>query len=324
MFKLNTFIIAEVGSNWVTFEQAKDSISLAKKAGADAVKFQLFTFEALYGVGKDVGRAGQMPLDWLPRLKEKADACSIEFMCTAFSPALYDVVDPFVKRHKVASAENNHPGILKKVRALGKPVFVSTGATNEADIRWTVSALRSIEFSSTNPVPLTLLYCVAAYPARSIDLRAIPYLAKTFEVPVGFSDHSTDIIQTPRAAAELGATVIEKHFTAWPELNTPDRPHSLTVDEFTKMVAAIRSPEPYRYLPSHEETAMYKLHNRRLIARVDMGVGEILKADENYGAYRALLSDTNGGHPMGLDAVNGKRTTRNIRAGEGIGPSDVQ
>src|SRR3990167_1071022 len=112
LFQAKTFIIAEIGSNWTSFEEAKDSISFAKQAGADAVKFQAFRVEALYGFydsqygeHRAMGGNGELPLEWLPKLKEKADACGIEFMCSAFSPELYDVVNPYVLVHKIASSE---------------------------------------------------------------------------------------------------------------------------------------------------------------------------------------------------------------------------
>ncbi len=70
-----TFIIAEVGSNWNNLEDCLESIQCAKVCGADAVKFQAYTGEALYGTPQVV--SNQLPLEWLPKLKEKADAAGI-------------------------------------------------------------------------------------------------------------------------------------------------------------------------------------------------------------------------------------------------------
>ena len=106
--------IAEVGSNWSTFDDCMRSISLAKACGADAVKFQAYSHEALYGkaagnydAGNGMGYSiaelkGTLPLEWLPKLKDKAHAFNIEFMCSAFSPELLDAVNPHVNIHKLA------------------------------------------------------------------------------------------------------------------------------------------------------------------------------------------------------------------------------
>lgn len=313
-----TFIIGEVGSNWRTFEDAKDSIALAKSCGADAVKFQAFTGEALYG--GEGSMVNELPLEWLPKLKEKADACKIEFMCTAFSPELVAAVDPFISRHKVASSDLTWPQLLDAVVKTGKPIILSTGASSRGDIEQALNHLGPARERTT------LLYCVAAYPARMIDLRKIDLMREAFGLPVGFSDHSIDIYGLPVEACEAhGAVVLEKHFTARPELQSPDRGHSLTADEFKLMVDHIRGKREPVIAPSQEERDMILRHNRRLIVTQDVADGEQLVYGRNYGAYRALKDDDKGlspffwNHPKGPE---GKRTTKALGRGESIGPGD--
>jgi len=109
------FIIAEVGSNWTTLDDCIQSISSAKLCGADAVKFQAFNYDALYGPGLMPlvkGHNPSLPLAWLPKLKDWADTCDIEFMCSAFSPELVEAVNPYVNVHKVASADLSHVRIF--------------------------------------------------------------------------------------------------------------------------------------------------------------------------------------------------------------------
>ena len=306
------FIICEIGSNWTTLDDCLHSISAAKACGADAVKFQAYTHEALYGTPGEV--KGSLPLDWLPTLKAKADAVGIEFMCSAFSPELVEAVNEHVNIHKVASAEMTHIRILDAVKRSRKPVILSTGASGEADIR---EALRRLDTS-----PVILLYCVANYPAQAVDPRVIPLMRDRFGVPVGFSDHSTDVLTIPKAAMDMGAVVIEKHVT-FIKGETPDSPHSLTGDQFALMVRNLKNDYQPVIGVHSEEQGMVLKHNRRLIATKAIEVGEVFQEGVNFGIYRSLRDDTHSFSPFALHVVQGDTAKRAIKAGQGIGPSDV-
>lgn len=315
--KQPVLIIAEVGSNWLTFQDCIDSIVKAKSAGADAVKFQLFDAKALWGFNQDgaLKAVGALPPEWLPKLAEKAKACGIEFMCTAFSPELYDVVDPYVSIHKIASAEACHIRILEKVKSYGKPVILSTGAKGEQDILAAVNVL--------GHTPKILMYCVAAYPAEDVNLDVISTLASKFNTPVGYSDHTTSTTQIPGGAIRRGACVIEKHFTVIPESHTPDRGHSLSPEQFGRMVKGLREGVPALIAPTPSEKPMILRHNRRLIATRDISVGEQMQEGENFGIYRSLKDDTHAFHPFAVGMVHGSIAKKPIAAGHGIGPGDV-
>ncbi len=319
-----TFIISEIGSNWLTQTHALNSIALAKNCGASAVKFQAFDYEALYGSKTMTMTSPPMlPLDWLPKLKEKADACGIEFMCTAFSPELVAAVDPFVSRHKVASSDLNYPALLRAVAATGKPLIVSTGGSSKGDVWQALAVLGDVAAQRT-----TLLYCNAAYPSRRHNLFLIDEMRATFGRPVGLSDHSLDVIYAPLAAVRHhGATVVEKHFTAYPDMLTPDRAHSLSADEFKIMcdyIAGTRDGGGFN--PTSEEDAMIKRHNRRLVATQPITRNDVLVYGENFGAYRSLVDDLHGYSPMILEDAaatpNGKRAMRSLAPGDSIGPGD--
>lgn len=321
------FIVAEVGSNWRTLDECLLSISHAKLCGADAVKFQLYNEQALYGgdnwhgfnglTQRDGKRdtlslEGQLPLEWLPKLKTKADAVGIEFMCSAFSPELVEAVDPFVNIHKVASAEMTHVRILEKLSKIGKPVILSTGASGEADIKAAIETL--------TPTPTVLLYCVAAYPAREVALGRIESMEARFGLPIGFSDHTTDTLVIPRAAVSAGAVVLEKHVN-FAQADGPDSAHSLSTDEFRRMVASIRGDKRATG-GSPQERGMILRHNRRLIATQDIQAGQTLLEGKNFGIYRSLKDDTHALGPFAIHLVLGKSAKRAIKAGDGIGPGD--
>lgn len=339
------FIIAEVGSNWRTLDECLLSIRQAKLCGADAVKFQAFTNKALYGMNyytfyncepgvpltekvieerlekgdKHIKHEhkSSLPLDWLPLLKAESDRVGIEFMCSAFSPELIDAVDPFVNIHKVASAECTHIRMLEKLRAIGKPVILSTGAKGLSDIMMALEVL--------GPTPVVLMYCVAAYPARQITLENIPWLKKTFKTLAGYSDHSTDVCAIPQfAVRNYGACVLEKH-VSFIDAETPDSGHSLSADQFGMMVKYVCGVEQicHGYGSGIEENPMITRHNRRILAIRDIAIGDTYQEGVNFGIYRSLKDDAKALHPFAVNSVNGKVAKNAINAGDGIGPGDV-
>lgn len=324
------FIIAEVGSNWRDIHDCLRSIEAAKEAGADAVKFQLFNEQALYGVlsltdatapDSDIPLEelyargslrkrlpGEMPPEWIPLLSAHCDEHAIEFLCSAFSPELYDVVNPYVRIHKVASSEMAHIRILDKLKGYGKPVLLSTAGHSETEIRL---ALRRL-----GETPVVLMYCVGAYPARRTELWKLSRFAHEFRVPAGLSDHSTEILAMTWGT---GACVIEKHFTVIPDVMTPDRPHSLIPSEFKEMVQAIRGNLPEQ---NADDNSMRLLHHRRLIALRDLKKGDVLKEGETFGIYRSHVPSLDWLPPHAAPSIEGHRVRVNIQAGHAIGRWD--
>lgn len=314
MFKSKPFIIAEVGSNWSTFEHAKDSISLAKACGADAVKFQLFTAEALYGMNCIDIRS--LPIEWLPKLAEKARAVGIEFMCSAFSPELLEAVDPFVNYHKLASSEMCHTLMLDKLKKFNKPTIISTGAQTQRDILGMLHYVTGL--------PVTLMYCEASYPSRNVNLDVFYRLKNHVfrDYDWGFSDHTLDVIETPRRAVRMGAICIEKHVN-FAGVTSPDSPHSLSTKEFQTMVKALREQLEPEVGPTIDEEPMLLRHKRRVIAISDIKAGDTLRLGQNYGIYRSLKDDVFGAHPHYAKEMDGKTVNCDIKAGDGIAISFV-
>lgn len=326
LYEAKPFLIAEIGSNWRTDSDCVESIAKAKAAGADACKFQAFSYEALFGLplqkegldeAIDRRLGGELPIAWLPKLADKAKACGIEFMCSAFSPELVKAVDPFVEVHKIASSDLSYPQLLDMVAKTGKPILLSCGASATGDVT------RALKHLGDAAKRTTLLYCNAAYPSRRHNLYLIDEMRNLFGRPVGFSDHSTDVIYAPLAAfRHHGATVIEKHFTAFPDLDSPDRPHSLTADEF-KVMADYLKGKKIEFNPTSEEKDMFLRNNRRLIAIATITAGDTFKYDANFGAYRSLEDDTQGISPFEWEVLQGRRSAADIKQGKGIGPQDI-
>lgn len=269
-----TFIVSEVGSNWLTFDDCIESIKVSAQVGASAVKFQMYTHTELYGYPMPMpvnnlnplitGRMpGELPREWIPKLASACDEHKIEFMCTAFSPEGYRFIDPYVKRHKIASAENSDAEILAQVQGFNKPILMSTGGSSLSEIKLAVDTLQSNVYS---PVPeVTLMYCVSAYPAKNVNLETMTFLS-LFSLKLdnyGYSCHTDEWVTPVMAANNYRAAVIEKHFKVRP-MYTPDSDHSILPDEFKKMVDAIRGGLKPQF-PDPQEEDMVKYHKRRYI-----------------------------------------------------------
>lgn len=220
-------IIAEVGSNIKNFDDVVISCNKAKEAGSDVVKFQCFSEYDLYGEGSKDYKVFQ--LDWFENIKKECDKIGIEFMCTGFSPEVYDIINHYVDTHKIASAEITDMHILERVNTFCKPVYLSAGGASIKKITDALIKLLDCE--------VTIFYCEPTYPAKEIYLGTIKELNNIFgpQVKIGYSDHSIDIFYIPHFAKTIGANVIEKHVNFLDYKDTPDAGHALNYVEFKLM-----------------------------------------------------------------------------------------
>lgn len=310
-------IVAEVGSNFATLHHCIESIGQAKALGADVVKFQMFSDADLYGFGSTQPRG--IDPTWLPKLAEKAHASGIELMCTAFSVAGVMAVNEYVATHKIASSDACYLDLLRAVAGTGKPVYISTGGHSEAEV---AMACRYLDDHGAGPI--TVLYCVSEYPTRRADPKAllrpgqwVPERADSW----GFSDHTLDVLGMPVLAATVGASVIEKHVTFFPAIDSPDRPHSLTPGEFDEMVRAIRDADgDFILAPKRNEDAMVLRHNRRLMVTAPIAKGERLVPGVNVGSCRSRRDTPDALPPWGVNVVKGELAARDLQPGEPVTP----
>ena len=298
------YIIAEIGSNWESLDDCFQSIQEAHNSGANAAKFQMFTHAELYGISGQLKH--ELPHDWVPLLRRQCDRSGIEFMCTAFSPEGFEYINPYVDIHKIASSCITTTPILKKVASFNKKTILSTGASSIGEIRLAMN-----HFPGQLVTPL---YCVANYPAKVINLENIRLMEKELGVKVGYSDHSTDVLNIPRMAVQMGAVVIEKHLDC-ARKGTPDSPHSISPDEFRLMVDSInniRTIPRIGWIP--EEQGMVLMHRNRLMAIKDIKSGDMFD-ETNYGCFRSKEKDMNGMSGFCYEAVNGKVSRVDIKSG---------
>ena len=244
-------VVAEIGSNWVTdgndgLWSAKYAISCAKKAGADAVKFQIGLGNLYSSVRakslNDRMQKYDMPTWWLGELKDTANRIGIELWASVFDiDDVYDVVSN-VSTVKIASPDIVYSDlILECVNAVllyGKEIAISTGgATNQESLSLIG---RLIDYGVQDRA--TVLHCVSSYPASESDMNLLVGTKYMDSVSVGLSDHTKTSICAQLAVA-LGYTTVEKHFMPFSNPTSPDACVSLDVDDFAKFVYDIRVAE---------------------------------------------------------------------------------
>ncbi|HOW27019.1 MAG TPA: N-acetylneuraminate synthase [Elusimicrobiota bacterium] len=325
------FIIAEAGVNHNgSITLARRLVEAARRAGADAVKFQSFHAESLatplaskVGYQKKTTSARESQLGMLKRLelssadqRRLAAYCrkkGILFLSSPFdSDSLRFLASLRVPIIKVPSGEITNKPYLREIGALGRKVILSTGMSTLGEVR---DAVRVIVRAGTPRRRVTLLHCTTEYPApfSDVNLRAMLTMKKALGGEVGYSDHTAGY-EAAVAAAALGARVIEKHMTLDRRLPGPDHAASLEPDEFSKMVMAVRNVE--RALgtgdkkPAPSERANLVVR-KSIVARRDIVRGERF-TPQNLTTKRPGT----GLSPMRWDAVIGTRAKRDFRKDE--------
>ena len=251
------FIIAEIGINFnCNFENALKLIDAAANAKCNAVKFQLFSAEKMYipGAGEDksgngrkkdiykIVKEGELPVAWIPKLKEYANKKGLEFICTACDEDGADTLEKYgTDAFKIASYEITHIPLLRHIAKKNKPVIFSCGGSV---IKEVCEATEIFEKENNNQA--ALLHCVSNYGAEPslLNLNVISMFKSAFpNFVIGYSDHSADPVKAPVAAIGLGAKIIEKHITLNKKMPGPDHFFALEPKELELMVKAVRKAE---------------------------------------------------------------------------------
>ncbi len=295
-----TFIIAEAGSNHNgSLQMAKRLIDVAAEAGADAVKFQTFSADKLYSKKTpemsylkkskllkkgetvwDLLKKNELPRAWQKILASYCRKRKVIFLSTPFDLQAVDELEALkMPAYKIASYEVTHLPLLDYAARRKKPIILSTGMADLADIE---SALETIYKTGNRQV--ILLHCAINYPPRfeDVNLRAMQTMRLAFDLPVGFSDHTTGVA-VDIAAVALGACAIEKHFTTSRKLPGPDHPFAIEPDELAAMVQGIRETEKAlgsslkRRTQAEEE--MYRLGRRSLVAACAITKGTAIRRE---------------------------------------------
>ncbi len=333
-----TYFIADIAANHDgDLEKAKQLITLAKKAGADAAKFQHFRANKIVSkhgfesIGKQLSHQSKwkksvyqvyqdasVPWSWTEELKRHSDRIGIHFFSAPYDIEAIDMLDPYVPAYKVGSGDMTWHESLKHIASKQKPIFLATGASTTVEVEAAVQIITKI-----NP-RLCLMQCNTNYTGskenfKHINLNVLKtYLQKFPAVILGLSDH-TPGHATVLGAVTLGARAVEKHFTDNRKNVGPDHGFSMEPSDWQEMVERTRELEMAlgveikKVETNEEETILVQRRCCRAARAIQSG--EILKREDidvlrpvKPGAYTASE----------IDQVVGKKAKCFIPQGEAL------
>ena len=239
-----TFIVAEAGLNHNgSLTIAKKLIDGAKKAKCDAIKFQSFLpdsrvskkvksekySEKIIGTQESIHQLFSrlsLNFDTQKKIFTYAKREKIFIFSTPFDIESADFLEKLgVSAYKIASADLVNLPLIKHVAKKNKPIIISTGMSKISEIDDAIETVRS-----TGNRNLAVLHCNSSYPSThsEVNLKFMNNLKSLYNIPVGFSDHTTDLLAS-KSAITLGADIIERHFTLSKRMEGPD--HMLSSDQ---------------------------------------------------------------------------------------------
>jgi pseudaminic acid synthase len=331
------YVVCELSGNHNgSLERALQLIDAAAATGADAIKIQTYTpdtltidsdrpeFKLKGGLWDNktlyelYGEA-QTPYEWHPALFARAKERGVTLFSTPFDETAIDLLAGLdAPAYKIASFEAIDLPLIERVARQGKPMIISTGMANLAEIQDAVTTARE-----AGAPGIALLHCTSSYPAPATDanVRTIPHLASAFGVVSGLSDH-TPGTAVAVAAIALGACIIEKHFTLSRGDGGPDAAFSLEPDEFKRLVddcrAAWSALGDVTYDLQGSERGN-KAFRRSIYAVATIEAGEAFST-RNVRSIRPGF----GLPPKDLPGLIGRRARRRIERGEPIVSSVVE
>ncbi len=320
------FIIAEAGINHngeITL--AKQLIDEAKKAGADAVKFQTFKSEGVMtasaemasyqkkNLGKtqsqiEMVRKYEFEYETFKELKKYCDDRGIIFLSTPHSYDAIDFLDPLVPAYKIGSGDITNLPAIEEIGKKGKPVLISAGMATLEEIQDAIETVRNVGNEQ-----IVLLQCVTNYPAdlKDQNLRTIKTMRDEYDVLTGFSDHTVGTLAAI-IAVSLGACILEKHFTLSRDLPGPDHKASMEPQELKELVELVRDADialgDGLKKPTKTETDIAAVARKSLVASINISKGTIITKD-----MIDIKRPGTGMKPSRLKDVIGKRARENIR-----------
>lgn len=327
-------VIAEIGINHGgNLDLAKHMVRLAAEAGAECVKHQTHFVEdemtdeakSVFPPNADISIWDVMQQCALSasdemELKTYAEERGLIYLSTPFSRKAADFLDSIdVPAFKIGSGEADNIPLIRHIASFGKPIILSTGMQSIASISQSVDLLR------TSGVPFALLECTNLYPspAEIVSLQGITELRAAFpDAVIGFSDHSIGPVMG-LAAAALGASIIERHFTDSRYREGPDISCSMDPAELRYLVD--RSREIHTALQNTKqrtsaEESVYRFARGSIVADKDLPVGHVI-GEEDIWARRPGTGEIAG---YEFDVVLGQRLLRSVKRNDQLSWSDFR
>jgi len=289
------FVIAEMSGNHnQSLERALSIVEAAAAAGAHALKLQTYTADTItldikegeffisdeksLWNGKslhELYKQAYTPWEWHQPIMQRAKELGLVCFSSPFDETAVDFLEELnVPAYKIASFENTHLPLIRKVASTGKPMIISTGMASIEEIHDAVTAAREEGCKD-----LILLKCTSTYPAspENSNVLTIPHMRELFDCEVGLSDHTMGIGVSVAAVAH-GAVVIEKHFTLSRADGGVDSSFSLEPNELESLVVETKrawqslGTVVYGGTESEEKSKFFR---RSLYVAEDMAVGEV-------------------------------------------------
>jgi sialic acid synthase SpsE len=320
-------VIAEIGAKYAEMPILEEMVRKAHAAGADMVKFQTFTAETITTPGsfftfEDGSKVSQ--LDWFKNFElSRLDHEQLDRLCkglklpwisTPSHPNDLELLEHFdPPAYKTGSDDLTNIPFLRQIASMGRPMIVSTGMCTLEEIE---QACNTIVKAGCDD--LILLHCVVSYPAKAEDanLRVIETLRTKLGFPVGLSDHTVDEF-TSVLATQMGACVVEKHFTLDHALKLPDHQASLDPQAFSRLVERVRLVKTSMgsgekiILPTEEKWRAAA--RKSLFAALDIPAGKTIEMNDI-----AIRRPAIGIPPISYDQVIGMKSRTSISQGTAI------
>jgi pseudaminic acid synthase len=328
------FIIAEMSGNHnQSLDRALNIVEAAAKSGAHALKFQTYTADTMtldvdnnkdfcindpksLWNGETLYKLYQKactPWEWHKPIFDKCKELGIIGFSTPFDETAVDFLESLdVPFYKIASFENTHLPLIRKVASTGKPIIISTGLASLSELDELVKTIRSAGNDN-----IILLKCTSSYPSdpKESNILTISHMRNLFDCEVGLSDHTLGI-GVAVASVALGATIIEKHFTLSRDDGGVDSAFSLDPDEMKNFVMetqrAWQSLGKISYSMSEKEKKSIQFR-RSLYLSKNVKAGEVL-TEGNLRIVRPGF----GLAPKYLDFILGRKVSCDLSKGTAI------
>ena len=313
---------------------AHSYIDALATCGVDAVKFQTHiaeaesspfeTFRVKFSFEDetrfDYWKRMEFTLEQWKGLKQHCDEVNVEFISSPFSCAAVDLLEVVgVQRYKIGSGEMTNYLMLAKIAKTSKPIILSSGMSNYKELDDCIAFLKP--FGNE----LSLLQCTTAYPTQPEQwgLKEILKLKERYKIPVGYSDHSSDITACIAATA-LGAEILEFHAAFDKKMFGPDAKASLNLNEIKQVVHSVRTLEKsMNYKADKTDVSIYKdlktLFGKSLAVNKNLSKGHVLTVED----LESKKPGNIGIMAIDFTEVIGKKLTKSLMKWEFLRSEDI-
>ncbi len=334
------YVIGEVGINHNGVEvNAINLCELTIKAGASAVKFQLFDADSLVSKSAEMAdyqkknvsnfetqhqmlSKNKISLHTLEKCRSICRDKNVDFICTAFDEiSLETVIKLEPDFLKWPSGEIDNLPFLEIAACSNIPIIISTGMANQIEIA------QAIDVCTTTGLLLSdiiIMHCTSEYPTpiTSANINSVRFLKENFNTRVGYSDHTMGSLAAQLALA-AGASFFEKHVTLSRLMEGVDHKASATLDEFSEYVKDLENANKILGVLGTEcfniEKKTKKVARKSIVALRDIGRGELFALDN----ITSMRPGT-GISPAHIKNILNKKTKRDLVKGEMLSWDDIE